>query len=340
MRWFLKALKHYADFSGRARRREYWFFVLFNILFSFAWVLLLTLAFMLLFVRSEAGGIFAAYASVALNVSYIAALMLPSLAVSVRRMHDLGKSGWALLIGFIPLVGGIFLLVWMLRDSQPEENKYGPNPKTSPETFSEKAKLKSAAITLMVASGILFLVKGASWMMQHSLEMKIFRLDTVALLHAMLLLAAGIFLAKAKQKATVALLLAAASLFFIWNAWSLVSFGLAERPVPLFVYARELASALSHVSMALFAAFVLFALKDKNLLRIAAVSAMGFAGLNLLQLVYVGMRAYSHVFIQLEIHRAWAPLSSPLLILVPLAYIVLASTFCPPKELRADAPPP
>ena len=121
MSWYLAVLKKYAVFEGRARRREYWFFALFNFLIGIVLGLIagVTGAF-----RSEA-----ATWPVILVVLYALAVFIPGLAVSVRRLHDTNRSGWWLLIGFVPLVGSIVLLVFYLLDSQPGENQYGPNPK-------------------------------------------------------------------------------------------------------------------------------------------------------------------------------------------------------------------
>lgn len=113
MNYYIKALQNYANFSGRARRSEYWFFVLFNVLFSIA-------AFILDMITGIGiiGGL------------YALAMLIPGLAVAVRRLHDIGKSGWMYLIVLIPIVGGIWLLVLLFLDSQPGDNKYGPNPKS------------------------------------------------------------------------------------------------------------------------------------------------------------------------------------------------------------------
>lgn len=113
MDWYLKVLRQYADFEGRARRTEYWMFALFNII----------IAFVLGFVEGLVGG------PGILGFLYGLAVLLPGIAVSVRRLHDTGKSGWLLLIAFIPLIGAIVLLVFMVMDSQPGDNQYGPNPK-------------------------------------------------------------------------------------------------------------------------------------------------------------------------------------------------------------------
>ena len=121
MNWYLKVLKQYADFSGRARRKEYWMFVLFNVIFTFV-AMLLDFLFGLPFI---------------FTIIYTLALLIPSLAVLVRRLHDIGKSGWWYFISLIPLIGSIWLIVLLATDSQPGENEYGPNPKEGPEDFFE-----------------------------------------------------------------------------------------------------------------------------------------------------------------------------------------------------------
>lgn len=120
MEWYLKVLKqHYADFGGRARRQEYWMFVLFNFIISFA--LGFTGGFLTAMTDSGIFGL--------LPMLYSLAVLIPGIAVSVRRLHDTGKSGWYLLVSFIPLVGPLILLYFMVVDSAPGNNQYGPNPK-------------------------------------------------------------------------------------------------------------------------------------------------------------------------------------------------------------------
>lgn len=119
MNWYLKVLKQYADFNGRARRKEYWMFVLFNMIFAVAAMILDNV----LGIAMEGIGYGPIYGL------YLLAIIIPSIAVGVRRLHDIGKSGWMMLISLIPLIGGIWLLVLMVTDSNPEENEYGPNPK-------------------------------------------------------------------------------------------------------------------------------------------------------------------------------------------------------------------
>ncbi|MGW2783307.1 DUF805 domain-containing protein [Streptomyces populi] len=113
MHWYIDVLKKYATFSGRARRQEYWMFTLIN---SLIYVALAAIGFGLL-------------NTVALAAIYELATLIPGLAVSVRRLHDTGRSGWWLLIALVPLVGFITLLVFMASESKPEPSKYGSSPK-------------------------------------------------------------------------------------------------------------------------------------------------------------------------------------------------------------------
>jgi uncharacterized membrane protein YhaH (DUF805 family) len=121
--WYLEALKKYAVFSGRSRRREYWYFVLFNIIVSIVlgWIDALL-------------GTRGSYAGAGLlSGIYGLAVIIPSLAVTVRRLHDIDRSGWWILIGLVPLIGVIVLLVFALQDGTPGDNRYGPNPKGATE---------------------------------------------------------------------------------------------------------------------------------------------------------------------------------------------------------------
>ena len=119
MNWFMTVLRKYAVFEGRARRREYWFFVLFYILIS----IVLAVVDRMLGLYNET------YGMGALGALFCLGVLIPSIAVGARRLHDTGRSGWWLLIGFIPLIGAIVLIVFFVLDSQPGTNAYGPNPK-------------------------------------------------------------------------------------------------------------------------------------------------------------------------------------------------------------------
>ena len=115
MNWYLDVLKKYAVFNGRARRKEYWMFILFY--FIIAVVLSIIEAFV---------GIVGV-----LSGLYGLAMLIPGIAVGVRRLHDTNRSGWWLLIGLVPLIGAIVLLVFFVQDSQAGENQHGPNPKAA-----------------------------------------------------------------------------------------------------------------------------------------------------------------------------------------------------------------
>ncbi|MCO6547782.1 MAG: DUF805 domain-containing protein [Gilliamella sp.] len=122
MNWFIDCItKNYANFNGRARRKEYWMFTLFNFLLNLA----LTIVGMILVSISSS------LVSVINIISFVAwaALFIPSLAVAVRRLHDTDRSGWWVLIALVPLIGAIVLLVFACSDSTPGSNQYGENPK-------------------------------------------------------------------------------------------------------------------------------------------------------------------------------------------------------------------
>ena len=123
MKWYLKVVRdNYANFEGRARREEYWMFVLFNTIF-----------FILFFIPFIAGAVMESEALMMIGglllFLYIAALFIPSIAVAVRRLHDQGKSGTWYFIGFVPFIGGIWLLVLMVTEGTHGPNQYGPDPK-------------------------------------------------------------------------------------------------------------------------------------------------------------------------------------------------------------------
>jgi uncharacterized membrane protein YhaH (DUF805 family) len=110
-------LSRYAAFNGRARRSEYWWFYLFV---------------SLLYLAAVAVEAVLGIATPILQLIVIAAILIPMLAVSVRRLHDTGRSAWWLLISFVPLIGGIWMFVLTVLDSEPGENEYGPSPKPQP----------------------------------------------------------------------------------------------------------------------------------------------------------------------------------------------------------------
>ena len=114
MSWYLLVLKKYAVFNGRARRKEYWFFMLFSLIIGLAFSII---------------DYIVGLEIVGMSGLYSLAVFLPELGVSIRRLHDTGNSGRWLLIGLIPVVGFIILLIKMVADSDAGTNIYGPSPK-------------------------------------------------------------------------------------------------------------------------------------------------------------------------------------------------------------------
>jgi uncharacterized membrane protein YhaH (DUF805 family) len=118
LNWYLEVLKKYTVFDGRAGRPEYWYFVLFNFI-----------AGIVLGIADSLLGTFSSGARIGLlGGIYSLAVLCPSIGVGIRRLHDIGRSGWWLLIGLIPLVGWIILIIWAATESDTGANQYGPGP--------------------------------------------------------------------------------------------------------------------------------------------------------------------------------------------------------------------
>ena len=119
MNWYLHVLKNYATFSGRARRKEYWMFFLFNVLISLGLGVLDVVA----------GTYSVEYETGFFSGLYSLLVLIPGIAVGVRRLHDTNRSGWWSLISLIPIIGVLVLFVFTCLDSQPGTNRFGVNPK-------------------------------------------------------------------------------------------------------------------------------------------------------------------------------------------------------------------
>ncbi len=126
MKWFIKAFRQYADFSGRASRQEFWMFVLFNLLFAMAW------AFVAGLLTGLFGGSFDQESRLMfmykLIAIYYAVTAVPAMAVGVRRLHDTGRHGWWMLVSLIPFAGGVWLIVLMCLNGSAGDNRYGSRP--------------------------------------------------------------------------------------------------------------------------------------------------------------------------------------------------------------------
>ena len=129
MEWMLMPLKRYADFSGRSRRKEYWMFVL----GVFIAAIVLSIVEGVLGLSGMVGGVYGP-----LTTILLLGVIIPSIAVQVRRFHDQDKSGWFVLLALIPFIGGLAVLVFMLLEGTRGPNRFGPDPKdpASAEAFS------------------------------------------------------------------------------------------------------------------------------------------------------------------------------------------------------------
>jgi uncharacterized membrane protein YhaH (DUF805 family) len=126
MKWFLLALKRYGEFNGRSRRKEYWMFILYYYIFAIIagcldWIFDSGM---------DGGGYYGPITGL-----YMLAMLIPFLAITVRRLHDIGKSGWMILVALIPIIGEIWLLILLIRNGDFLENRYGLNPKEKEAEF-------------------------------------------------------------------------------------------------------------------------------------------------------------------------------------------------------------
>ena len=118
--WMTMALKRYSDFSGRSRRMEFWMFVVLNIIVN----VIASVVDSILGMSGMVAGLYGPLTLLAMLV-----LLIPGIAVSIRRLHDQDKSGWFVLLAFIPILGGLVLLVFMFLEGTKGGNKFGPDPK-------------------------------------------------------------------------------------------------------------------------------------------------------------------------------------------------------------------
>ncbi|MEM7380066.1 MAG: DUF805 domain-containing protein [Bacteroidota bacterium] len=144
MEWYLKVWRLAFDFSGRARRTEYWMFVLFNFIFLIMAAMLDLMLSLLLDMQFQI-----------IAPLYYLASIFPALAVLVRRLHDTNRSGWNILWQAIPLVGGIIVFVYLVEEGHRSDNKYGENPKKNESLSMEQTyqtKIEPVALRVEAAT--------------------------------------------------------------------------------------------------------------------------------------------------------------------------------------------
>ena len=159
MNWYLKVLKQYADFEGRARRKEYWMYYLFN-------TIILVALMLVMMAGTISKNNWLSLIGKILYYGYIIVVFIPSVAVCVRRLHDIGKSGWYYFIGLIPLVGQVILIIWFCKDSQEGENEYDINPKEG--DLSENNDSTNDSLILLVVAWIF--VSQLFWLLMRQFD--------------------------------------------------------------------------------------------------------------------------------------------------------------------------
>lgn len=261
----------------------------------------------------------------AIQLGWLSLLGLPGLAVAVRRLHDLGKSGWMVFVALIPIVGGIWLLILMCTDGQTGANRFGPDPKTSPEAFGDKAKLTSVGIALIVASSLVLIHYALLWSFPQVdnnywfsplpilSKLRIFLTPVMIFMTAIFLLRST---TREQARPAMWMVLATGCYLLAINVIPAM-FGENTYPVNIFYNVVNLASALALVGMA---ASQLFAPQNRNAVRGWAMVVMVTGGLFLLSwflstaLNGLGLQTISEFF-------------NLLLALGASAWIVLAWTF-------------
>jgi uncharacterized membrane protein YhaH (DUF805 family) len=330
MKWFIKALRHYADFSGRARRREYWMFALFNLIFLFVFAFLFGL-------MAGAGGMYDEETlPYAIHLIWFALVGLPGMAVTVRRLHDLGKSGWTVLVGLIPLIGGIWLLILMCTDGQTGPNRFGSDPKATSESFPERAKLTSAGVTMIVAASLALLSQLLANLFPEAYYGYDGEFSTSPLLTLQnvvfwaIMLAAGILFvrgeARERLRPALWMLLVVCCYFGLPGLLAAIR----NNMLPGVYFFSHVMTALSFLSVAILTILLLFAPQDRKAVRGSAVVAMVAGGLCLVAwLLSFWINPFSI--------NGFGNLFNPLTAIRIIAWIVLAWTFLSRKEESAEA---
>jgi uncharacterized membrane protein YhaH (DUF805 family) len=272
MNWYLKVFRQYADFGGRARRKEFWYFVLFNFIAAIVVGIIDALAGWDMTAKSSAG--FASYGPC--YQTYLVAALLPALALAVRRLHDLGKSGWWLFIGLIPLVGGIWLIVLYCQEGESRKNRYGADPKSAKPYFSERRRDKSMAIAFIGGAVVALTGSMVDWIQHDVFTYAPFQFWLIPSLMIVLKLLFGVFYLpvddsrETEKRWNIAFVLLAISALIpvIQDILGLIGTG-GNRDVPGLILANNFVWLL--MNLALLALTVLLLLKSerKNIAPVA-----------------------------------------------------------------------
>jgi uncharacterized membrane protein YhaH (DUF805 family) len=327
MKWFIECLRHYADFSGRARRREYWLFTLFYVIFMFVWAFLVALMVMSRNYDEQT-------LPLAIQLMWTSFIALPGLAAVVRRLHDTGRSGWWWLITLIPFVGGIWMLVLLCLDGQTGPNRFGPDPKTTPRSFPDRAKLRSAGVVIIVAASLGLLRLLCSTLLPGAfysgdlLAPQSITVQSFILVGA--ILAAGILIVRARDRERMRpglwILLAVCGYYGLRGLPGLyTTFGMIKDGLPLLSVFSNVVNVLMNLSIALVVAFALFAPQNRKWIRGMAAVAVTMGFLWLVQWLLIS-KMYGFYF--QNINDTFIMLGA----VTPISWIVLAWTLASRTE--------
>jgi uncharacterized membrane protein YhaH (DUF805 family) len=283
MKWYLKVLQQYADFGGRARRKEFWYFVLFNFLLGTVAMIIDVAAGW--DISPKHGSVMPNYGPYYMTCMVL--MLLPGLAVAVRRLHDTGKSAWWILVSLIPLVGGIWLIVLMCTEGQSGENRYGANPKQVAQSFPEIRRKKSIAVAFIVGAAAVLIGIFSDWFNIHQIHGSWRFLSPHSWLSVLTTVMALLFgvcyypksdAAKTASRLRIALVLLA----FVALIQTILSIGALFSPgVPYAILLSNLVGVLIYLSV-LALALLLLLESEPEYVKIGAILLLVFAGIGIL----------------------------------------------------------
>ncbi|MDR1747031.1 MAG: DUF805 domain-containing protein [Tannerella sp.] len=270
-------MRQYADFSGRARRKEYWMFALFHSIFLVGAMLL----------DNASGLAFKGFIYGPLYAIYTLALVIPSLALTVRRLHDTGRSGWAILYSLIPLAGAIIVFVFSVQEGNQGDNKYGRDPKaTAWQGLSQRAQQKTAGILFMGAAAVLIiapLLMIAEIGYGSTFNLPFYISSIVQLIVTFF---AGIYLMKGTAKTALWLLLTASAIYLLLNVSDVINIllktELLESDSMTLLYILQCVGFVLWLVFGALVAALLFMPANRQLVRTTAALTIIFAAISML----------------------------------------------------------
>jgi uncharacterized membrane protein YhaH (DUF805 family) len=353
MKYYLKALQHYADFSGRASRNEYWMFILFNILFAIA------VAFIGIFLGAIKDENYIKLYMSQFLILYYAAIIIPLLAISVRRLHDSGKSGWWMLLALLPplsnipsnmknfddnlfaviaiitILSQITILIFLLLKGKDDKNRYGENPKRVRTFFDERKRTKSLGLTLIIAAGLSVVSQFIFWLSVYgSIPSDILFLIKNGIVFKLLILVSGILLLQKtdKTKSFAIVLIVAAGFSLILLMSEIIDYFSTINIISL------LRSFVPDAALLLAGIVLLQRNKEHKTIspKFASISLIIAALLMIIVFIYFSIIQPDYMSYMYE--NGMAFICNMFYILMPVAFLFLASYLLPLKNAQSYDP--